>query len=323
MGPRRRATRGMKGLIITGEAPRRIRALAQPLHGAFGEGQSVEGRQRATSSAISPAGVPGARTGVRRLSLALGSQPRGLRPAGVLEYYRSQLRELLTELRDRSPRSGSTARTAATATTAARGERRRIDGSTCYDWPNTWKLVAELQPQRRDVQRRRARRALGRQREGRRLRDVVEPDHARRVLSRASEIHADRGGQARRRRTGSRPKWTSRSGPAGSTIPAEDAKVASVDKLIEIYEQSIGRGANLLLNIPPDRRGLIPDDRCRSGCASSDSASPRPTRPTSPGARRPARSQVRGGADRFRPRTSTTAIREPTGRPTMARRADR
>jgi alpha-L-fucosidase len=41
--------------------------------------------------------------------------------------------------------------------------------------------------------------------------------------------------------------------------PAEDARVKSLDRLIEIYEQSVGRGANLLLNIPPDRRGLIPD----------------------------------------------------------------
>jgi alpha-L-fucosidase len=41
--------------------------------------------------------------------------------------------------------------------------------------------------------------------------------------------------------------------------PAEDARVKSVDRLVEIYEQSVGRGSNLLLNIPPDRRGLIPD----------------------------------------------------------------
>ena len=41
--------------------------------------------------------------------------------------------------------------------------------------------------------------------------------------------------------------------------PEEDAKVKSVDQLIDIYEASVGRGANLLLNIPPDRRGLIPD----------------------------------------------------------------
>src|SRR5262249_19279773 len=41
--------------------------------------------------------------------------------------------------------------------------------------------------------------------------------------------------------------------------PAEDTKVKSLDRLVEIYEQSVGRGANLLLNVPPDRRGLIPD----------------------------------------------------------------
>jgi alpha-L-fucosidase len=40
---------------------------------------------------------------------------------------------------------------------------------------------------------------------------------------------------------------------------AEDAKVKSVDELMTIYEQSVGRGANLLLNVPPDRRGLISD----------------------------------------------------------------
>jgi alpha-L-fucosidase len=40
---------------------------------------------------------------------------------------------------------------------------------------------------------------------------------------------------------------------------AEDAKVKTVDHLVTIYEQSIGRGANLLLNLPPDGRGLIPE----------------------------------------------------------------
>jgi alpha-L-fucosidase len=38
---------------------------------------------------------------------------------------------------------------------------------------------------------------------------------------------------------------------------AEDAKVKSLDALLDIYYESVGRGANLLLNVPPDRRGLI------------------------------------------------------------------
>jgi len=33
----------------------------------------------------------------------------------------------------------------------------------------------------------------------------------------------------------------------------------SLETLIGIYEQSVGRGTNLLLNISPDRRGLLPD----------------------------------------------------------------
>lgn len=39
--------------------------------------------------------------------------------------------------------------------------------------------------------------------------------------------------------------------------PAQDAQVKSTDELEEIWYASIGRGANLLLNVPPDRRGLI------------------------------------------------------------------
>jgi alpha-L-fucosidase len=40
---------------------------------------------------------------------------------------------------------------------------------------------------------------------------------------------------------------------------SEDAKAKSVDHLLKIYYESVGRGANLILNIPPDRRGRIPD----------------------------------------------------------------
>lgn len=37
----------------------------------------------------------------------------------------------------------------------------------------------------------------------------------------------------------------------------EDDKVKTGDELMRIYLQSVGRGANLLLNVPPDTRGLI------------------------------------------------------------------
>jgi alpha-L-fucosidase len=43
--------------------------------------------------------------------------------------------------------------------------------------------------------------------------------------------------------------------------PAEDSLVKSPLKLFEIYMKSVGRGSNLLLNVPPDRQGLIsPND---------------------------------------------------------------
>lgn len=39
--------------------------------------------------------------------------------------------------------------------------------------------------------------------------------------------------------------------------PEEDGKVKTPEQLFELYLKSVGRNANLLLNVPPDRRGLI------------------------------------------------------------------
>jgi alpha-L-fucosidase len=40
----------------------------------------------------------------------------------------------------------------------------------------------------------------------------------------------------------------------------QDGKVKTLEQLVEIYFSSVGRNANLLLNIPVDRRGLVHDD---------------------------------------------------------------
>jgi alpha-L-fucosidase len=39
--------------------------------------------------------------------------------------------------------------------------------------------------------------------------------------------------------------------------PSEDKAVKSLAQLLKIYYQSVGRGCNLILNVPPDRRGQI------------------------------------------------------------------
>ena len=46
--------------------------------------------------------------------------------------------------------------------------------------------------------------------------------------------------------------------------PEEDDKVKSLDKLIDIYFNSIGLNSSLLLNIPVDKRGLIHENDAKS-----------------------------------------------------------
>jgi alpha-L-fucosidase len=45
--------------------------------------------------------------------------------------------------------------------------------------------------------------------------------------------------------------------PGWSYHPAEDARVKSVDRLFDIYCQSVGRNSKLLLNVPPTPDGLL------------------------------------------------------------------
>ncbi len=45
--------------------------------------------------------------------------------------------------------------------------------------------------------------------------------------------------------------------PGWFYIEKDDAKVKTPEQLFNLYLKSVGRGANLLLNVPPDKRGLI------------------------------------------------------------------
>jgi alpha-L-fucosidase len=45
---------------------------------------------------------------------------------------------------------------------------------------------------------------------------------------------------------------------------SEDAKVKTPEKLFELYLSSVGRGSVLLLNVPPDRRGLFHENDIKS-----------------------------------------------------------
>jgi alpha-L-fucosidase len=44
----------------------------------------------------------------------------------------------------------------------------------------------------------------------------------------------------------------------------EDSRVKSTDKLLDLYFKSVGRGASLLLNVPPDRRGRVHENDARA-----------------------------------------------------------
>ena len=137
-------------------------------------------------------------------------------------------------------------------------ERRKIDGATYYDWANTWSIVRDLQPDAvmfsdagPDI------RWVGNER-GVAFETSWNPINLKGIYPGHPDYTKVAAGQA----DGTDwvpPEVDVSIRPGWFYHPAEDGRVKTVEKLVEIYEQSVGRGSNLLLNIPPDRRGLIPD----------------------------------------------------------------
>ncbi len=136
-------------------------------------------------------------------------------------------------------------------------EKRSIDGSTYYRWPETLALVREMEP---DViffsDAGPGVRWVGNERgiAGETNWNMITPD----------TLYAGKGGIEKLLGTGSengshwipaevdvsiRPGWFYHA--------REDSLVKSPEQLLDIYLTSVGRGSTLLLNVPPDRRGLI------------------------------------------------------------------
>lgn len=172
-----------------------------------------------------------------------------------ITYYRNQLRELLTEYGEIFEVWFDGAN-GGTGYYGGANESRLIDRETYYDWPNTQKIVRELQPDAcmfsdagPDV------RWCGNEQ------GWVNSTNWN--LLRLNEYFPGCS-CAERLRTGDddgthwvpaevdvsiRPGWFYHE--------SEDTLVKSLSDLLDIYYKSVGRNASLLLNIPVDARGLI------------------------------------------------------------------
>jgi alpha-L-fucosidase len=136
-------------------------------------------------------------------------------------------------------------------------EIRKINGKTFYDWPKTIELVRGLEPK-----------ILFFSDAGPEIRWV---GNERGLAGRTNwnniskdTLYAGKAGIEGLLNTGHEngKDWV----PAEVDVSIrpgwfyhaeEDSRVKTPDQLFEIYMSSVGRGSNLLLNIPPDRRGQI------------------------------------------------------------------
>jgi alpha-L-fucosidase len=205
----------------------------------------------------------------RRHGLAFGvylspwdrNHPEYGRPA-YLTYFRNQLRELLTgygplfEVWFDGANGGD-------GYYGGARETREIDRRTYYDWESTWQIVRDLQPGAvmfsdagPDV------RWVGNE-------DGVAGDPSWATFDRADVVpgEADQERLNRGDRPGTDwvpPECDVSIRPGWFYHASEDDEVKSPRELLELYYLSVGRGASLLLNVPPDRRGRIHEDDERS-----------------------------------------------------------
>lgn len=179
-----------------------------------------------------------------------------------LTYYRNQLRELLKNYGDVFEVWFDGANGGDGYYGGAR-EKRNIDNKTYYDWPNTHKIVRELQPSAvmfgdggPDVRWVGNESGMGSLTNWCLLKkDEMYPGgNFAKILG---EGHEDGNYWVPSEVDVSiRPGWFYH--------PNQDSLVRSPENLLELYYSSVGRNSNLLLNIPPDRRGLLNENDVKS-----------------------------------------------------------
>jgi len=173
-----------------------------------------------------------------------------------VEYYRNQLKELFTnygpvfEMWFDGANGGD-------GYYGGANEMRKIDRRTYYDWPTTLKMVHEIQPE-----------VLFFSDGGPDLRWVGnEQGHVNTTnwnTITTDTLYAGKFGIEDLLGTGSPEgkEWcpaevNTSIRPGWFYHKSEDEKVKTPEELFTIYMQSVGRGSTLLLNIPPDQRGLF------------------------------------------------------------------
>lgn len=180
-----------------------------------------------------------------------------------LEYYRNQLRELFTnygpvgEMWFDGANGGD-------GYYGGANEVRKINSATYYDWPTTLKLVTSIQPG-----------VIFFSDAGPGVRWVGNEDGMAGVTNwntiSSDTLYAGKSGISRLLNTGSEDgkDWI----PAETDVSirkgwfyhaSEDSLVKSPQNLFELYLSSVGRGSTLLLNVPPDKRGLFHENDVRS-----------------------------------------------------------
>ena len=172
-----------------------------------------------------------------------------------LTYYRNQLRELLTNYGEINEIWFDGAN-GGDGYYGGANEERKIDREKYYDWPTTIALVKELQPGVKifsdagpDI------RWVGNEHgyAGETFWSVIDSEKL--VIGASDSKYLNTGdpegnkwiiGQCD---VSIRPGWFYHA--------SEDSLVKTPEQLMDIYYKSVGRNGVLLLNLPPDRRGLI------------------------------------------------------------------